>query len=99
MQPVPQNCLLCAPLPPHAGQRLHLPPPSDSCWTRELTAAGGGKVNAELGAAWVHGITGNPIVQLARQAGVSLAAKPTNYENAWLYLANGDEPTSAQEAK
>ena len=34
----------------------------------------------ELGAAWIHGVTGNPMTTLVRQAGLSLS--PTDYEDA-----------------
>ncbi len=38
---------------------------------------------AELGAAWVHGVSGNPVAELVKRAGLSLA--PTDYDDA---LAN-----------
>ena len=34
----------------------------------------------ELGASWVHGVTGNPMVRLVKEAGLSLA--PTNWSDA-----------------
>ena len=52
-----------------------------------------------MGAAWVHGLINNPIVALARQAGVSLAAKITDYENTVLYLPNGREASESQETR
>ena len=48
------------------GGRIH----SDDAWG----------VPVELGAAWIHGTTGNPIVPLARDAGLGLV--PTDYEDA-----------------
>ncbi|KAL4448490.1 hypothetical protein ABPG75_005709 [Micractinium tetrahymenae] len=68
-------------------------------WTQELPAAGGKKVRVEMGAAWVHGLVNNPIVTLAKQAGVSLAARVTDYENAVVYLPNGKEASAAQETR
>lgn len=37
-------------------------------------------VPLERGASWVHGVTGNPMVRLVQQAGLSL--QPTNFEDA-----------------
>lgn len=37
-------------------------------------------VPLELGASWIHGVTGNPLVPLAREAGLTLA--PTDFEDA-----------------
>lgn len=67
-------------------------------WTQQLTGKGGAKVNAELGAGWVHGLAGNPIVGLATAANVSLAKRPTDYDNGQLYMPNGSEASDAQEA-
>ncbi|MDQ1308651.1 MAG: FAD-binding protein [Actinomycetota bacterium] len=37
----------------------------------------------ELGAAWIHGVSGNPVAALVEQAGLTLA--PTDYENAQVH--------------
>jgi monoamine oxidase len=41
----------------------------------------------ELGAAWIHGTEGNPVMDLAHQFG--LKTQITDYENHWLYNAQG----------
>ncbi len=84
-RPVPQPASLC--------------PQSRRTWTRELPAGGGKTVKVEMGAAWVHGLVNNPIVPLAKQAGVSLAAEITDYENNVLYLSDGREASGAQETR
>lgn len=40
-------------------------------------------VPLELGASWVHGITGNPVVRLVKEAGLSL--EPTNFDDATVH--------------
>ena len=44
------------------------------------TGSGGKTTPADLGAAWIHGVVGNPITTLVGQAKVALS-KATNYEN------------------
>lgn len=68
------------------------------CWSYQLTNASGRRVTVDLGAGWIHGKTNNVLVTLARQAGVSLPTKNTNYDNNVLYLASGREASDAQEA-
>lgn len=64
----------------------------------ELDAGGGRKVKADLGAGWIHGVDNNPVVALAEQAGVALA-KDTDYDNNQLWLWDGKEVSTAQEAE
>ena len=68
------------------GRRTH---------TVEL-AGKAGNIKVDLGASWIHGLTGNPLVALAGQAGVALAKQPTDYENSVLYLPDGREASDAQ---
>ncbi|MFN3982991.1 MAG: flavin monoamine oxidase family protein, partial [Caldilinea sp.] len=49
----------------------------------------------DMGASWIHGVTGNPIATLADQQG--LATHLTNYDNNWLYDTNGAEASDALE--
>jgi monoamine oxidase len=42
----------------------------------------------DLGASWIHGVSGNPVTALAREAGVRLAA--TSYEASVAYGPDGD---------
>ena len=56
-----------------------------------------GKVKADLGAGWIHGITNNPITALAKQAGVPLAKVASDYEDTVTFLPNGNEATAAQD--
>lgn len=55
-------------------------------------------MSADLGAGWIHGLTGNPVTTLAQQAGVALAGRQTNYDNSQMWLWDGSEVTNAQEA-
>lgn len=61
-------------------------------------AATGGGYPLELGAAWFHGTTDNPLVPVAAAAGVSLASRPTRWGNTQLYLWDGRPATDAQES-
>lgn len=47
-------------------------------------------VPLERGASWVHGVTGNPMVRLVQQAGLSL--QPTNFEDARARDATSGRP-------
>ncbi|MFN3334765.1 MAG: flavin monoamine oxidase family protein, partial [Caldilinea sp.] len=49
----------------------------------------------DMGASWIHGVTGNPFTALADQQG--LATHPTDYDNNWLYDTNGAEASDALE--
>jgi monoamine oxidase len=55
------------------GGRIH----TDHTWS----------VPVELGATWVHGIDGNPIMALVQQ--FNLKTQTTDYENHWLYNTKG----------
>lgn len=67
-------------------------------WTTNLTA-NGKTFPIELGAMWIHGVSGNPLVALAKAAGVALQAKDTNYDNSVLYYASGKEVPDATSEK
>lgn len=54
-------------------------------------------VPVELGAAWIHGTRGNPIVPLARSAG--LALKPTDYDDAVVRDTVTGLPSAKAEAR
>jgi len=41
----------------------------------------------DMGASWIHGIEGNPIIAITEEAGV--ATRPTDYDNLWLYTGDG----------
>lgn len=86
-------------LPPHpCPSPPPPPPPASRCWTAEL-AGKNGKVKADLGAGWIHGLTNNPITALAKQAGVPLAKVASDYEDTVTFLPNGNEATAAQDNK
>lgn len=55
------------------GGRIH----TDRSWT----------VPVELGATWVHGVDGNPLMDLVQQC--NLKTQMTDYENHWLYNSKG----------
>lgn len=46
----------------------------------------------DLGASWIHGITGNPIWNLAQEYGIT--TRPTDYDDTLLYTPTGDEADS-----
>ncbi len=66
-------------------------------WTVTPNDASGQPIFIDLGASWVHGVIGNPIVPLAKAANVPLSAKTTNYDNDQMYNSNGKPSTTAQE--
>lgn len=51
----------------------------------------------DLGASWIHGIRGNPLTTLAAEAGATWAA--TDYENAVIYLPDGELVSDELETK
>jgi monoamine oxidase len=59
-------------------------------WTSEKWSG----VPVDLGASWIHGIDGNPITDLAKQAGATTVV--TDLENATVYSAGGQELEGAQ---
>lgn len=61
-------------------------------WTRRDPARG---LALDIGASWIHGVTGNPIAALASELG--LTTHPTDYDNNWLYDTNGAEVSDALE--
>lgn len=54
-------------------------------------------VPIELGAAWVHGVRGNPVTRLVRSGGSSLV--PTNYEDEVTRNLSGREPAGLDAAQ
>ena len=48
----------------------------------------------DLGASWIHGVSGNPIAELAKENGIKTVE--TDYDNHWIYKANGDELTNTE---
>lgn len=48
----------------------------------------------DMGASWIHGVSGNPIAELAKENGIKTVE--TDYDNHWIYKANGDELTNAE---
>lgn len=58
-------------------------------WTDRTTAS----IPLDLGASWIHGVQGNPLVALARRAEVRTA--PTNYENLTRFDAQGRQLSPA----
>ena len=63
-------------------------------WTVRDPARG---LALDMGASWIHGVTGNPIAALAGELG--LATLPTDYDNNWLYNTDGGEASAALEAE
>lgn len=61
-------------------------------YTLNVTASpvnGGKPFPVDMGAQWIQGIDGNPLVPLAASANVALAAKTTDYNRGFLYYDNG----------
>ena len=65
------------------GGRIH----SDSAWGPPV----------ELGAAWIHALRGNPLVPLAKEAGLTLV--PTNYDDAVARDTTTGRPSAAADAR
>ncbi|MFN8382452.1 MAG: FAD-dependent oxidoreductase [Anaerolineales bacterium] len=51
----------------------------------------------DLGASWIHGVTGNPITKLAKEFNADTV--PTDYENGILYDADGSEISNSDYAE
>ncbi len=51
----------------------------------------------DLGASWIHGITGNPITKLAKEFNADTA--PTDYENGILFDTDGSEVSDSEYAE
>lgn len=62
---------------------------------RVWTSSAWPKNPLDLGATWIHGVTGNPITGLAEQVGAQRLA--TSYERATIYNTNGQLLSPAQE--
>ncbi len=54
-------------------------------------------VPVELGAAWVHGVRGNPITRLVRSGGATLV--PTDYDDQVVHGLSGAEPAGVDAAE
>jgi len=48
----------------------------------------------DLGASWIHGVSGNPIAKLAKENRIKTVE--TDYENHWIYDADGNELSNAE---
>ena len=48
----------------------------------------------DMGASWIHGVSGNPIAELAKEHQIKTVE--TDYENHWIYKADGSELTNAE---
>ena len=63
------------------------------------STAAGKSFFADLGASWIHGVTGNPLIPLAKTANVAVQAKVYDYENSQTYYDNGKEVPDAVDSK
>lgn len=59
---------------------------------RIWTASLGGTVPVDLGASWIHGVSGNPIAELVRRSGIE--TRPTDWDNAVLHFHDRAAPVS-----
>ncbi len=48
----------------------------------------------DLGASWIHGVSGNPIAKIAKENRIKTVE--TDYENHWIYDADGNELSNAE---
>ncbi len=58
---------------------------------------GGYTIN--LGASWIHGLRGNPLVRLAEQAGVDLSKEKSDYDDSQTFYASGKPVPASAEAR
>ena len=58
-----------------------------------------GAYTVNLGASWIHGIRGNPLVSLARQAGVPLSRSTTDYDDSKTYYGSGTPVPPKEESR
>ncbi|MEY4225940.1 MAG: hypothetical protein RL190_697, partial [Actinomycetota bacterium] len=79
-----------------AGARVAVLEARDRIGGRVCTDASWG-VPVELGAAWVHGVRGNPITPLVRSGGSALV--PTDYDDETVRNLAGDEPAGLDAAQ
>lgn len=63
-------------------------------WSR---ADGKGKNPVDMGASWIHGISGNPVAEVARREGIRTV--PFDYENKAVYQAGGAQIASEEEER
>ncbi len=59
-------------------------------WTTQV-----GGLTIDFGASWIHGVTGNPLTDLAKQAGAATIA--VDYKNMARFAPDGTELTDAQD--
>lgn len=64
---------------------------------RAWTSRAWADLPVDLGGSWIHGVTGNPLVALAKAAGATPA--PFNYDSIQRYWPNGQVLTDAQDAQ
>lgn len=79
-----------------AGVAVQIIEGRDRIGGRLWTSAAWPDVPIDLGASWIHGLTGNPITALAKQAGAQLVT--TSYDSAVAFDAAGRELGRAGEA-
>ncbi|MBT3316090.1 MAG: FAD-dependent oxidoreductase [Anaerolineae bacterium] len=48
----------------------------------------------DLGASWIHGVSGNPIAKLAKENRIKIVE--TDYDNQWIYKEDGSELTNEE---
>lgn len=63
------------------------------------SSANGISFYADLGASWVHGISGNPLIPVAKAANVALQSKVFDDDNSQTYYADGKEVPDATDAE
>jgi monoamine oxidase len=85
--------LACARDMVHAGMEVVVLEAQARIGGRLKTSRQWGDLPVELGASWIHGVTGNPVTGAARAAGLEF--HPTDYDNRAVYEA-GEGPLGAQ---
>lgn len=78
-----------------AGLRVTVLEARDRVGGRVWTDRTGPGAPLDMGASWIHGVRGNPIAALAEEFDVAVA-RPTNYDAATLYDAQGYELSDEQ---
>jgi monoamine oxidase len=77
-----------------AGQRVMVLEARDRIGGRVWTNRSWPGIPLDLGASWIHGVRGNPMTDLARDAGVRTV--PSDYDNSIVYNRFGDELDDAE---